>query len=246
MKFLVVDGLRDTRLFYKEQIDSICDNAEVFQCMSAEDAIFNVIDKEPDIIVTSEILSFRNSFELVRVLNKMGSKIPVIVIASDDTNALQAIRNNVFDYLMMPVEKEVLKSSVAKAIDYIDKQLLLKYGDKNKNSSQPKIRLSITTSGYKLVDSEKIAYFTSNGSYTEIHYTNGETDMSSHFLGKIEKMMEDYLFMRISRSVIINLNKLRKIDRQQKICELEYMNEVRTFSITSSNIKKLEEAGNLI
>ena len=197
MKFLVVDGLRDTRLFYKEQIESISNNAEVIQCMSAEDAIFNVIDREPDIIVTSEILSFRNSFELARILNKMGSRIPVIVIANDTTNALQAIKNNVFDYLLMPVNKDDFKKSVAEAIEYIDKQLILKYGSKNKNNSNLKIRLSIATSGYKLIDAEKIAYFMSNGSYTEIYYTNGETDMSSYYLGKIEKIMEDYNFMRI-------------------------------------------------
>lgn len=246
MKFLVVDGLRETRLFYKEQIESICDNAEVFQCMSAEDAIFNVIDREPDIIVTSEILSFRSSFELVRILNKIGSKIPVIVIACDNTNALQAIKNNVFDYLMMPIDKDALKKSVAKAIVYINQQLLLKYGDKQNGNLNPKILLSIARTGYKLIDSDKIAYFISNGSYSEIHYSNGDMDMSSYYLGKIETMMSNYHFMRINRQVIINLKNISRIDKQKKECELELLNELKVFSITHHNLKKLEEASNLI
>ncbi|MFA9389785.1 MAG: LytR/AlgR family response regulator transcription factor [Prolixibacteraceae bacterium] len=239
MKFLVIDGLRSTRLNYIQYIENSYDNAQIFQCMSAEDAIFNVIDNEPDIIITSEILPFRNSFELARVLNKMDLKIPVIVLALDDSNALQAIKHNVFDYLILPLQPERLKQSLINARQYIDEQLHLKIGKKNKDNGHLKMRLS-TTSGYKLIDLDTIAYFISDGSYSTIFFTNGQTDVSSYYLGKIEKNISDYHFLRISRSVIINLKKVSSIDRQKNSCSLELETGVKEFAMTKESLRKLE------
>lgn len=245
MKFLVVDGLRKTRLFYKNQIECICSYAEIIPCISAEDAIFNVIDKEPDIIVASEVLSFRNSFELARILKKMGRRIPLIVISTDDTNALQAIKNDVFAYLLMPILNDVLKDAIEHAIDYINDQLLLKYGTK-RNKKKPPIKLTLTNSEYKFIDLEKVVYFAASQSYTEIHYVDGKTDLSCLSLGKIDRMMKDYLFMRISRKTIINLKNIQRIDRKKKVCAVDYMGDLKTFAITPDNLKKLVEASNLI
>lgn len=245
MKFLVVDGLRSTRLFFKEQILSITPNAEVYPCVNAEDAVFNLIDVDPDIIISSEILSFRSGFDIVRLLNKLKRKLPVIIVANDSTNALEAIRSNVFDFLLNPVEKEILRDSIARAVDYIDDQLLLKYGNKKNEVVSPKIRLS-TTSGYKLIDLDKIAYFKSDGAYTIIHYANGESDVSSYFLGRIEKIMVDYHFMRISRSVIINLKNIHSVDRSKRVCMLETSKGLQSLSISSTHLKRLEEADNMI
>ena len=245
MKFLVVDGLRTTRLFYKEQIESITPNADIIQCMSAEDAIFNVIDKEPDIIISSDILSFRNCFEMVRILNKMEKKIPVIVIATDESNALHAIKMNVFAYLQMPVENDILKKTIEDALEFIDDQLVLKYGGRKSKPVGAKIRLS-TVSGYKIIDSDDIAYFLSEGHYTKIYYNDGGSDTSSYFLGKIEEIMEDYHFMRISRSAIINLKNIHSVDRIKRICVLETSGKFVDLSISISNLKLFDEAGNLI
>lgn len=237
MKFIVVDGLRERRLVYKELIEKCSKHAEIFQCMSAEDALFTVVDKNPDLIITSEILPFRSGFELARILNQMKIKNPVIIIADDSSNALQAIKLNVFEYLLMPLTIEKMNEVIQNATSYIDQNLhlqLVKNYDEN-----VRIRLN-TFTGYKLIKLDELAFCVADGSYTRIGFSNGKTDLSSYYLGKIENILAEYQFIRISRSAIVNLKKVNKIDRTKKLCFIEMENGLREFKISKANLNKLE------
>lgn len=240
MKFLIVDGLRTTRLFYKELVESIYENAEIFQCMSAEDAIFNVIDLDPDIIISSEILPFRNGFEMARILNKMNNKTPIILIAEDDTNAIQAIKQNVFDYIVMPISSNKIKVSIANAVGHINKFIHLKMSDRF--SENIKLRIN-TIHGFKLINLEEIAYCIAEGVYTQVFFLNGDCEVSNHNLGKIEDSLLGSKFVRISRSVIINLDVIFQIDKTNGVCILELQNGMQEIKISKDNIRKLELNG---
>lgn len=237
MKFLIVDGLLETRQYYKQQIESVESNAEIFESISAEDAIFSVFENEPDVIIASEILSFRSGFELTKLLNKINNKIPVIIITNDTSNAIDAIKNNVFEYLINPILKEDFQQAIEKSMAFIETKI-----SRDRNRHQHKVRVRInTTNGYKIVDINDLVYCAADGSYTNIGFANGSIEYSSYYLGKIEKMLHDYHFVRISRSAIVNLKMIKHIDRKKEICQLEFNGIQKEFKITKLNLKKLEE-----
>lgn len=237
MKFVIVDGIQETRAYYADLVKELVPHAEIFHCMSAEDAIFMVLDIQPDIILSSEILAFRSGFDLVRLLKKIKSNIPVIILAKDTSHALEAIKTNVFEYLVLPLNEERLKVAIEKAVQYIDKHIHIRRSRKFEKNTRLKIS---TTSGWRLVNLDEVCYCTADGSYTTINFCNGRKEYSSYNLGKIEKVLSDYHFMRINRSVIINLKKIHKIDKPNSICTMEMGEKMLDFSVSRSNMKKLE------
>jgi len=161
----------------------------------------------------------------------------VVIIANDASNAIQAIKLNVFDYLLMPLTIDKMKEVIQKAINYIDQYLHLqpiKYYDDNL-----RIRLS-TFTGYKLIKLDELAFCVADGSYTQFGYSNGKTDLSSYYLGKIESILSEYQFVRISRYTIVNLKKVNRIDRTKKLCFIEMDNGLKGFKISKEKFNILE------
>jgi DNA-binding LytR/AlgR family response regulator len=115
----------------------------------------------------------------------------------------------VFDFIVMPLEEDKLRNAIEKAVFHINKYIHIKLSQKFKNNV--KIRVN-TTNGYRLVNLDSLSYCIADGSYTKICFSNGKTEFSSYYLGKIEKTLIDYHFVRISRSVIVNLKKIKKIE----------------------------------
>ncbi|MBN2806705.1 MAG: response regulator transcription factor [Prolixibacteraceae bacterium] len=238
MRIAIVDGLLNRRLEYKSLIGLVDEHAEISECSSAEDALFSILDQPVDAILCSEILPFRNAFELARVVKTLPEQIPVIVVAEDDTNALTAIKVGVFDFLLNPVAPSKLKLSLEKIARYHTRQL--QHQRRNLNDFTTKIKLN-TIHGYKLIPLGELAFCQADGSYTIIGYSNGDTDLSSYNLGKIGAILDEYQFARISRSCIVNLRKVERIDRRDRLCLLRMDNELRSLKVSLKQIDLLEE-----
>jgi two-component system, LytTR family, response regulator len=238
MRIAVVDGLLNRRLEYKDLIQKVDHHAEISECTSAEDALFSTFDQPVDVILCSEILPFRNAFELARIMKTLPNQIPVIVVAEDDSNAHEAIKVGVFDFLLNPVLPSKLKTTLDQVVLHRNKYL---QHQRNKlNDSSSKIKLN-TIHGYKLVPLNELAYFQADGAYTNIVYSNGTTELSSYNLGRIGAVLDDFQFVRISRSCLVNLRKVERIDRINRSCMLRMDNELRAIKISSKQIDQLEE-----
>lgn len=236
MDFLIVDGLQKTRDEYRKLIESSVQNVQVFESNNAEDALFTLFDKGGDIIICSEVLSFRSSYELALLIKKIKPEIPIIVIANDKTNAIKAIKSNVFEYLIKPINPNEFKKSLINASEYVKTMSVLP-----NNAVQDKIKIRIgLTNGYKLVDINKLAYCMAEGAYTQLYYENGENDFSGYYLGKIEKKLENLNFSRINRSVLVNLRMVKQIDKRNETCEIEIGEQLKVFKMTKACLLKLQ------
>ena len=97
---------------------------------------------------------------------------------------------------------------------------------------------------------EHIVYISSDGNYSTLVQTDGETRMVSYQLGQIEKMISEQLgkesgrlFIRIGKSMIINCSYVYYINvTRQKLI----LSDIRTFnhSVSASKeaLKQLKEA----
>lgn len=238
MRIAVVDGLLDRRLEYKAMLQALDHHVEILECISAEDALFSILDHPVDAIFSSAILPFRTASELAHLLKTLPVNIPVVVISEDASKALQAINAGVFDFLQYPVQMTKLKSCFEKLIRHRTQQLqLLRI---NQNHAHTKVKLN-TIHGHKLIHLNELAYCQADGAYTIIFYSNGTTDLSSHYLGRIGKVLEEFQFARVSRSCIVNLRKINSIDRTSQECFLQMDHEVRALKISRLLIDQLEE-----
>jgi len=82
MRFLIVDNNIDRRLRIKAIVQSFPQISEILESDSAEDALFQIFDSQPSIMVISTILHGRTGFELAYLLNRLHHPIRIIVISN--------------------------------------------------------------------------------------------------------------------------------------------------------------------
>jgi two-component system LytT family response regulator len=207
-----------------------------------DEAIRITLDKKPDLVLLDIQMPGKDGFTYLEELRSLQLYPGIIFVTAYENYAIRAIRNAAFDYLLKPIRKEELFRSISRFTEYLDRdkkdeisrliQLLSK-------SKPGRIRLN-TRTGYFFVDPQDIMYIEADGNYSHIRLTTGKTEITTMSLGNIEKLVEESSFLRISRSYIINMKYISKVDRRDNICELENDGVVHRIKFPSKKIRLLE------
>src|SRR5690606_32191115 len=88
---------------------------------------------------------------------------------------------------------------VEKLLEHLKKEGILKN----------KIAVPITD-GMEFIEVTKIIYCKSQNNYTFIHLENGKEVLISKTLKEVEKVLENFLFVRVHQSYLINPNYMQK------------------------------------
>jgi len=220
LKVLIVDDDKDARHLICHYLKSIPHIGAIEESENVEDALFKTISFAPDLIFLDIMMPGRNGTELMELIEKRELPSHVVVVSGAEDWAISAIKNSVYDFFLKPAKKEDLERFINKFLEKRNAGV-----DKNLNhilttiDDGQKIRLSSINS-YVLVDPLEIVYCEAEGSYTHLYLENGTREMANSYLGMIEKRFSGLRFFRISRSYLINLNKLLKINRGDDTCIL--------------------------
>jgi two-component system LytT family response regulator len=236
MRLLIIDGIVSTRNEYINLIDNKY-LSDVSEANSAEDAAFHILERKPDVIITSDVLSFRSGYDLAKLITDLDLKIPVIVISNDTDRAILAITNNVFDFIVSPVNSLRLNDAIERALGTIKEMYESK--DKAPDTADVKVKIN-TPSGFRLIELNRLMYCEAEGTYTKLYFNDGEWYYSTYNLGKIEDLIKDYFFIRINRSVVINLRKVKFINKKDETCVLEDGLQAK-FKMTKKKIREMEK-----
>jgi two-component system LytT family response regulator len=205
-------------------------------------AIRMTVDQQPDLVLLDIQMPGKDGFTYLEELRSLHLFPGIIFVTAYENYAIQAIRNAAFDYLLKPISKEVLFQSITR---FSEQQSRDKKADISslvellKKSKPGRIRLN-TRTGYFFVDPLDIMYIEADGNYSHIRLTSGKTEITTLSLGSIEKLVEEQSFLRISRSYIINMKYISRVDRRDNSCELEHNGVVHRIKFPSKKIKLLE------
>jgi two-component system LytT family response regulator len=160
----------------------------------------------------------RSGFEILDDLRKIRSVHPYIVFTTAfDEFAVRAFEYAAFDYLLKPVEPQRLAETLLRCIDR--KQSDIKQPIDILLSSHRKLQFR-NISGIVFIDPSEIVYIEAGGNYSVFHLSNNRTETVTMLLGRVEEQLPSERFFRISRSFIINLEYLKKINTKQLQCIL--------------------------
>jgi two-component system, LytTR family, response regulator len=237
MKLLIVDKDIDTRLKIKVITQSFNQISEVLESPTAEDALFSVYENEPSVMIISNDLPNRKGFDLAYLLNKQNHPIQIIVISECKDEAIDAIRAKVADFVVHPFRDRALTISIRKVLLEMKSHLKTEVLP---NSGVCRIKIS-TIMGFQLIDLKEVAYCVADGAYTKIVFRDDEFILSSVYLAKIEKILEEHHFIKINRSCIINLRLIKEVDAKDKTCVLDMINSTEELKISKVYFSSFEK-----
>jgi two-component system LytT family response regulator len=186
------------------------------QARHGAEAVEMIRAERPDLLLLDVQMPELDGFG---VLKELGADAipPVIFITAHDKYAIQAFEVNAIDYLLKPVTRERFSQALRRVRERLNAQ-----GTDNRHvasllqqlSTQPKYlqRIALRAGGrISFVGVEDILYLQAAENYVQLHLKS-----SRHLLhvpiATIESSLDPSMFLRIHRSVIVNLRHIRELE----------------------------------
>lgn len=143
----------------------------------------------------------------------------VILTTAYDKYAIKALRSDVIDYLVKPIDAEDLENALHKLEKHIQKKAdpstkILEAIDKltEQQGLTKKIKLSLDRK-IIFLDPEDIIYCESDGNYSRVFLENKKELFLTQKLKYLEGILPDQLFQRVHNSYIINILKIKEFHK---------------------------------
>jgi two-component system, LytTR family, response regulator len=210
---IIVDDEPDCCESLAMLLERYCTEVKVLDiCYSAEAAIASVNEHKPGILFLDIEMPFMNGFELLEKLGNINFEL--IFTTSYDQYAIKAIRFSALDYLLKPIDREELQKAVQKATQRnqhpLPQQLDILL-QRLKHPAVPVNKIAIPTmEGFQLLAADTVISCASDGNYTCLFLKDKRKILASRNLKDMEELLEDYPFIRIHHSHIVNLNEVEK------------------------------------
>ncbi|MCP4311606.1 MAG: response regulator transcription factor [Bacteroidetes bacterium] len=242
LKILIVDDKPEAR----ELLEFILqeeDGLKVVGLAGGVDEALELLKQEgPDLVLLDIQMPDKDGFHFIEQVKQSGIETGIIFVTAFDHYAIQAIRNSVFDYIMKPI----MQKELFEAIDRFrnrdgkrEKQNLSELLEVLKGYGTGKMKLN-TRSGYILINPSEVVYCKADGNYTHLQLESGSSEITTQNLGAIEELLVSAAFFRVSRSYLVNLKFLARVDRKSSLCILEYNSDSYSIKIPSQKIRMLE------
>jgi two-component system LytT family response regulator len=172
------------------------------------DALHQIHLMQPQLIFLDVEMPGMNGFEMLERLTEIN--FDIIFTTGFDQYAIRAIKFGALDYLIKPIDKDELRTSVDKFLQHTQrdslKQLsaLLTHIKKSNDLSFQKIALP-TMHGYELIPLNNIVYCESKSNYTTICLNNNQQIVISRTLKDVEELLDTEPFFRTHNSYLVNL-----------------------------------------
>lgn len=238
-KVLVVDDEPEARRLLKSLLQEMNNVEVVAEACQAEEALYRLLETYPDLILMDINMPGKTGMDLIQLIRARNVDVPVVFVSAYKEYAIQSIKNEVYDFLLKPVDRNELKEVVEKYRRRNDRGLprrLIEILDNIKEES--KIRINSRYS-YILVDPSDIVFCQTDDGYTVIYLSNGKEEVASATLSQIEEMVENWNFYKLSRSVLINLDYMRSIDKAKDKCTLKSNSNVWELNASHKGISEL-------
>lgn len=181
-------------------------------CFSANEAIKAIAASPVQLVFLDIEMPHLNGFQFLEQMPDIN--FDLIFTTSYDQYALKAIKFSALDYLLKPIDRTELQAAVRKAHDRLHKPLPQQLQILLQKIHQPTLQVNQialpTMEGLQLVPLESIISCASSSNYTIITLKDQPKITVSRTLKEVEEMLEDYKFMRVHHSYLVNLNEIRK------------------------------------
>lgn len=167
-----------------------------------------------DLMIVDIHLQDGLSFE---IFERCPADVPVIFTTAYDEYALKAFRVNSIDYLLKPVGE----SELADALCKFERRCALRSASPEYRrleadylSGRKKIRFLISMGNtFRHAATSDVAFFYSEEKYTYLYLFDGRKYPVSYSLNRLEGMLDETLFFRVSRNCIANIRSVQRVSR---------------------------------
>lgn len=186
------------------------------RCNSAVEVLPIVKERKIDVIFLDIQMPELNGLELSRML---GERTKVIFTTAFEQYALEGFRVDALDYLLKPISYPEFLKAAGKALQWCEMRV------RHENGEKEQVCIFVKAD-YKLirVDLAKILYIEGLKDYVKIYLEGeGQPVISLMSLKSLEELLPASDFIRVHRSFIVRMDKVKVIERNRIVFGKEYI-----------------------
>lgn len=187
------------------------------ECADGFDAVDQIQATKPDLLFLDVQMPEMDGFEVLRRIPK--ELLPVVIFTTAyDQHALRAFEAHALDYLLKPFKPARFADAVQRARDLIANRqaavaargMLALLGQSPAPAGQL-TRLAVKTPGkVTFVEVDQIQAIEAAGKYAVVH-VGKENHVLRETMSSLESNLPPQRFLRISRSVIVNIDQIQEL-----------------------------------
>jgi two-component system LytT family response regulator len=194
----------------KKLLQEYCPEIKVIaECTDADTAKDKIELLEPQLAFLDISLPGKTSFDLLSELDKINFEI--IFVTAHNEYALEAFHYSAIDYLMKPIDEDILINAVRRAVkrvsmNSVNNNVSTLLHNLQKAQVPQEMKLCIPSlKGFQVVELKDILYCEASGSYTNFFFLDKHSICTAKTIHDYEDLLEDAGFVRIHKSFLVNL-----------------------------------------
>lgn len=238
-KVIIVDDEKAGRQLISEYLKDYPDLIVLGEANNGVDAVKIINEFKPDLVFLDIQMPGMTGFDVLKHLEELPQ---IIFSTAYDQYALKAFEVHAVDYLLKPYTKDRFKIAVERLFQSkeTNKAEGLTHSLLMESANYPAKILVQSQNKLVTVAVEDVIRIEAFGDYSKL-VTEDKTYLSNYGISTLEEKLNPAIFIRVHRSSIINLNKVKELNKYTKSYDVVMQNDdvVRVSRGYMDNIKKL-------
>ena len=208
LHYIIADDDELYREITLQQLASIPGIECLAVCSSAIEVLQLLTEKQPDLLILDIEMPGLSGIQLAKSL----TNLPLtIFISSHSHYATDAFEVDALDYLVKPVAQERLERAIGKARNLLELKNTINTQEGFTNNEDHSFYIKDKNSFIRILYDE-VLYIQSLGDFVNIYLDNGEKKIALVSLKNMEQQLPASYFIRISRTHMVNKNKIKALE----------------------------------
>ena len=239
LRIAIVDDEDLARAVVREYLAGMADVEIVAECGNGFEAVKAVSELQPDLLILDVQMPKLNGFE---VLELVGRDVAVVFVTAYDQYAIRAFEVHAVDYLLKPFGADRLAAAIDRVRERLGRgeTVPVRQLAADGQPAQGHTRRILVRDGPRVhvLPVEKIEYVQAQDDYICFR-CEGKEYLKEQTLAEVEKTLDPAKFARIHRSFVLNLERLARVELDERENRVAILNDGRRLPISRSGFTRL-------
>ena len=242
LRVVIVDDEIPARQVLREYLEAEPGVEIVAECANGFEAVKVVAEQHPQLLLLDVQMPKLDGFE---VLELVGRDTAVVFTTAYDEYALRAFNVHAVDYLLKPFGRERLQEALARTRERLERVATPAAALQLAASARPPgtwlSRIAIRNGPeVHIVPIDKVDFIEAQDDYIAVR-TGERTLLKDQTLSDLERQLDPRRFVRIHRSVLLNLDRLARLEPTDTDGRTAVLRDGRRLPVSRSGYARLQQ-----
>ncbi len=244
MRAIIVDDEELSRAVLREMLRAHPEIEIAAECANGFEAVKAVSETSPDLLFLDVQMPKLDGFEVLELIEGPAGNSPaVIFVTAYDQYAMRAFDAHAVDYLLKPFNTGRFERALDRARQRLGERRPA--GDLAAEARPPEQRAEriVVKDGTRVhvIPLDKLDYAEAQDDYVALH-SGGKSYLKQQTIARLETTLDPARFVRIHRSVLVNLERVARIEPFGKDSRLAILHDGTRLPVSRSGYARLLEA----